>query len=109
MCLAGQTTRLRLAPHMTVTLYIESLHSDEYRSRKRKQAGAVPPRLGEGNQSEETSGIGQREEEVGDGDSKRMRETLESRIQSDPTSQHYLEWKENTLRLAREKLLVSEP
>ena len=33
---------------------------------------------------------------------------LEGRIQSNPTSQHYLQWKENTLRLAREKLVEAE-
>ena len=62
---------------------------------------------GVGEQSEEMCGgvAGQRRrEEEGSG-----RETeLENRIQSNPTTQHYLQWKEDTLRLARERLMESE-
>ena len=54
--------------------------------------------------AEEERGVSEGRRERGRG-----RETwLENRIQSDPTTQHYLKWKENTLRLAREKLVESE-
>ena len=76
--------------------------SDEFKSKKRKQTKVVTVTEGEG-QSEETSGVGGRED-VSNGGSKRRRETLEGRIQSNPTGQLYIEWKENILRQARESL-----
>ena len=48
-----------------------------------------------------------REEEEGRRERER-RQLLEARMQSNPTSQHYLQWKETTLRLARDKLVETE-
>ena len=87
------------------------LISDEFKSRKRKKVklqGTVGE--GEGRQSKEAGGDGVSEKERDDGGgAKRKRETIEDRIQSDPSSQVYLKWRENTLRLARERLIESEP
>ena len=47
-------------------------------------------------------------EEGGEGDPERRREMLENRIQSNPTSDVYLQWREDTLRLARERLTAGE-
>ena len=78
---------------------------DEFKSRKRKQAKTMIARE-DYDQVEEMSGVGG-SDEVNDGCSKR-RETLEGRLQSNPTSQFYLDWKENILRQARERVLESE-
>ena len=59
-----------------------------------ERSGAVLKQRGEEGQS--------RSKERGGRERKHL---LEGRIQSNPTSQHYLQWKENTLRLAREKLV----
>ena len=47
-------------------------------------------------------------EEGGEGTPERKKERLENRIQSNPTSELYLQWRDNTLRQARERLLESE-
>ena len=84
--------------------------SDEFKSRKRKKVKQFTAGEGEGGQSKEAGGDSMREEGRDDGGrAKRKRETLEDRIQSDPTSQLYRKWRENTLRLARERLMESEP
>jgi hypothetical protein len=59
----------------------------------------------------EGSGGGVAEQRRDQEEGRRVRERrqlLEGRIQSNPTSQHYLQWKENTLRLARDKLVEAE-
>ena len=66
--------------------------------------GVMGQRRARAEEEEEERGVSEGRRERGRG-----RETwLENRIQSDPTTQHYLKWKENTLRLAREKLVESE-
>ena len=47
------------------------------------------------------------EEEEGRRERER-RQLLEGRMQSNPTSQRYLQWKETTLRLARDKLVETD-
>lgn len=59
--------------------------------------GATKQKREEGGGSKETRRRGRERQQL-----------LEGRIQSNPTSQHYLQWKENTLRLAREKLVEAE-
>ena len=83
-------------------------YSDEFKSRKRKHAKTVSVGEEERHHGEDASGEGGKEEMGDGGGVKRNRETMENRIQSNPKSQVYLEWKENTLRLAREKLVELE-
>ena len=69
-----------------MSLRLTFIHLDEFKSRERQQTKSV---VREGSQSEEASGVDWRNEVVRDGDFKRRRETVESRIQSNPTSQLY--------------------
>ena len=84
---------------------------DKFKLGQKRQAKAATgdtDRAGEGN--ERSGAVLEHGREEGSSDSKEKRARkrqylLEGRIQSNPTSQHYLQWKENTLRLAREKLV----
>ena len=100
------------------TLHCDSLipfFLDKFKSGQRRQAktvveGGAGDKVGEGEGRCGGEAKRKRDEESGSERKKkrRERELLEDRVQSNPTSKHYLQWKERTLQLAKEKLVESE-
>lgn len=86
---------------------------DEFKSSQRRQAkkaiagGSDGVGEGSGEISGDVREQGHREEGCGSKERRERQQLLEGRIQSNPTSLHYLQWKENTLGLAKEKLVES--
>lgn len=63
---------------------------------------------GEGSGPEGSGGVAEQKGEERRRERKPREQLLEGRIQSNPTSKHYLQWKENILRLARENVVEAE-
>ena len=81
------------------------------RGKSKKVAGGadVDGERGEGHHGVETEQRRKEEEAAEAGRREReRRQLLEGRMQSNPTSQRYLQWKETTLRLARDKLVETD-
>ena len=108
MCLESNLRRILLQCHVfsSHSLELQCIAfspSDEFKSRKRHGTKSVVREEGQNG-----DGVRRGREEGGEGTHERRRETLENRIRSNPTSELYLQWRENTLRQARERLLESE-